>query len=359
MKKAEFRATRNILGIILILAAAVSNLKAVILDNGIDPANLGKGDWIYFIQAATNHLGGNVSRVQDLPTFLAYEKSQGINYIIVKAGDGGNDFNGHYSFPQFNSNLVFQAHAAGLHIFGYTRSYGTNVPGEIAMGAKVYNLGADGFVLDAEADWESSHLGTNGPALATQLCSGIKAQFPTKFLGHAPLSIISFHSSFPYAQFGYYCDTVMPQAYWQDGGLGALVSYSPSKMVARMDSEWSRWQRSLTGQWTNAIKPLAPIAQGWNPTSTNITTGAQITQFFNALKGDPRPVTAGGYKGVNFWRADLHTADIWTGIGSNTIGTTNSTQSTTTTHPQGHSAVQGNNATVAATASDYPPPTYR
>src|SRR3954447_6348449 len=24
------------------------------LDNGIDPANLGKGDWIYFLEAATN-----------------------------------------------------------------------------------------------------------------------------------------------------------------------------------------------------------------------------------------------------------------------------------------------------------------
>ncbi len=342
---------------LLLLAGFVFNVSGVIFDGGVDPANLGKGDWIYFIQSATNQLGGNVPSVHDLPTFMAYEKSQGIKYLIVKAGDGGNDFDGNYSFPQFNGTLVSQAHAAGLQIFGYTRSYGTNVPAEIALAAKVYNLGADGFVLDAEAEWESPTL-ANGPALATQLCSGIKAQFPTKFLGHAPLPIISFHSTFPYAQFGYYCDAVMPQDYWQDGGLGALVSYSPSNMVARMDSEWRTFQQSLKGDMTNAIKPLAPLAQGWNPTSTNITTGTQITQFFNALKTDPNPVTTGGYKGVNFWRADLHTADIWTGIGANTIGISNSLPSFTT-QPQDHSVAQGSNWTFTAVASGYPPPTYQ
>ncbi len=342
----------------MFLAMAVQNARGVILDNGIDPGNLGKGDWIYFIQDATNHLGGNVSGVHDLPTFMAYEKSQGINYIIVKAGDGGIDFDGNYAFPQFNSNLVVQAHAAGLQIFGYTRSYGTNVPSEIAMAAKIYSLAADGFVLDAEAEWESGAMGTNGPTRAVQLCSGIKAQFPTKFLGLSCLPIISFHSTFPFAQFGYYCDTTMPQDYWQDGGLGALVNYSPSNMVTRMDSEWRTWQQGLTGQWTNAIKPLAPTGQGWNPTSTNITTGAQITQFFNALKGDSNPVTAGGYKGVNFWRADLHTADMWTGIGGNTIGISNSVP-VITTQPQSLSVSPGSNVTFTAAATGYPPPAYQ
>ena len=32
--------------------------RAVIRDGGIDPANLGKGDWIYYMSAATNRLGG-------------------------------------------------------------------------------------------------------------------------------------------------------------------------------------------------------------------------------------------------------------------------------------------------------------
>lgn len=350
---------RSILAVAVMLVVSPGlNLGAAILDGGINPDNLGKGDWVYYMQYVTNHLGGNVPGVHDIPTFMAYEKSQGMNYIIVKAADGGIDFNGGYSSPQFNSNLVYQAHAAGLQIFGYTRSFGTNVPAEIAMAAKIYNLGADGFVLDAEAEWESSHLGANGPTLAIQLCSGIKAQFPAKFLGHAPLPIISYHTSFPYAQFGYYCDTVMPQDYWQDGGLGALVNYSPSNMVTRMDSEWRSWQQSLRGQWTNAIKPLAPLAQAWNPTATNITTGAQITQFLNALKGDPNPVTAGGYNGVSFWRADLHTADMWTGIGGNTIGKTNSAPSITTP-PQDRIVVLGKSATFTVAATGYPLPGYQ
>src|SRR5688572_4955699 len=42
--------------------------------------------------------------------------------------------------------------------------------------------------------------------------------------------------------------------------------------------------------------------------------------IFRSLKNDPTSVTAGGYRGVSFWRADLHTAAMWTEIGTNTIG---------------------------------------
>ncbi|MDB6124898.1 MAG: Fibronectin type domain protein [Pedosphaera sp.] len=101
------------------------------LDNGVDPANLGKGDWIYFMSAATNHLGGNVSSVHDIPTLMSYEKSQGMTHIIVKAGDAGTAFP--TSGPQFTISLVNAAHAAGLKIFAYSRSWGTNVTSEISL----------------------------------------------------------------------------------------------------------------------------------------------------------------------------------------------------------------------------------
>ncbi len=282
-----------------------------ILDGGIDPANLGKGDWIYYVSQATNKLGGNVTSVTNIPSFMAYEKNKGMNYIIVKSGTGSTNFNGGGTSPQFNSNLIAQAHAAGLKIFSYTRSYGDDVPGEIALATNDLAMGADGFVIDAETEWESGAQGTNGPSKALQYGQGIKAAFPTRFLAHAPFPYISLHSSLPYKEFGYYCDAVMPQDYWFS------IGKTPAQMVADMSSEWRNWQNGLTGQWTNSIKPIVAIGQA----DTASIPGTEITDFVNALKNDLNPATSGGYQAVNWWRADLHTAAQWTTIGTANIGT--------------------------------------
>jgi hypothetical protein len=275
------------------------------LDFGVDPNNLRKGDWIYFLSDATNKLGGNVLSVTNAASLFAYEKSQGMDYIVIKAGTGSTNFPSAGN-PQFTASLVTAAHNAGLKIFAYDRSYGTDIPGEIALATNCLNLGADGFVIDAEAEWEGL---ANNATAATNLLRGIKNVFPNRFLGHSPFMYISFHSSFPYKQFGLFCDAVMPQAYWHEFGITA------SACVTDMNNEWNNWQNSLTGSWTNAIKPIAPIGQGWNG-----VTSAEITSFYNSVKNIANPATKGGYKSVSFWRADLHTADMWTSIGGNSIG---------------------------------------
>ncbi|MEY2410171.1 MAG: hypothetical protein QOF48_2841 [Verrucomicrobiota bacterium] len=315
-------AAANVRCFVVALAAfflgLLSGSSAPIRDGGIDPANLGKGDWIYFLSAATNKLGGNVPGVVNIPTLMAYYKSQGMKYFMIKVGTGSTNFNGSGSSWQLSSNLVYQAHAAGLWIFPYTRSYGDDVQGEINMASACFALGADGWVIDAEAEWESSRLGANGPALATQYGNGLRALFPTKFIAHAPFPIISFHSSFPYREFGLFCDTVMPQAYWK-----SIYGNNPNAvgiMFTNMNNEYRTWQGNLTGNWTNAIKPLAPIAQGYSPATNEITTGAEIDEFYDRLRTNPNPASVTGYKGISFWRADLHTPDMWPAIGTNSIG---------------------------------------
>jgi len=295
-----------------LLLAAMSfnpNASAKLLDNGIDSANLGKGDWIYFMSQATNKLGGHVTTVHDIPTLMSYEKSQGMKYVIIKAGEGSTNFPT-TGAAQFTSNLCYQAHTAGLKIFGYTRSYGVNIPGEISIITGAIAKGADGYLIDAETEWESSgNVGGNGPALATQLCNGIKGAFPTRFLAHSPLPIISLHSTFPYKEFGIGCDAVMPQDYWYTMGL------TPAAMIAQMDTEWRHWQNSLTGSDTNAIKPIVPLGEADN----SAMPSSDITTFCNTLNGDTKCVTVGGYHGVSWWRADLHTAAQWTTIASSTV----------------------------------------
>src|SRR5215204_1125395 len=170
---------------LLLFVVALPNLGAV-RDGGIDPWNLGKGDWIYFMSAATNKLGGNVPSVTNETSLMLFYKSQGIRYIIIKAATSDTLFNGSYNRPQFSSNLCNIAHAHGIWIMGYNRSYGENVAAEIGISDYVFNQGADGFVWDAEGEWESDNpwIGANGPAKAWQLCSTVRSNWPTKFLAH-------------------------------------------------------------------------------------------------------------------------------------------------------------------------------
>src|ERR1035438_10878696 len=53
-----------------------------IRDGGINPSNLGKGEWLYYMSSATNQLGGYVPSVTDENSLMLYLKSQGTRYVI-------------------------------------------------------------------------------------------------------------------------------------------------------------------------------------------------------------------------------------------------------------------------------------
>ena len=326
----------RLLLVLLVGFAVVMPASGVIRDGGIDPANLGKGDWVYSMTDATNRLGGHVNSVTNETSLMLFYRSQGIRYFIVKAATNAKLFNGCYGSPQFTSALVNIAHANGILIFGYNRSYGSNVLAEIAISDYVFNQGADGFVWDAEAEWENNQpwIGNNGPVLAWQLCSTVRSNWPTKFLAHAPFPIISYHSSFPYKEFGYWCDTVMPQIY-HSGWTGVVGTASGG--INWSDVNWANWQRSLVGAssvidgvtiyWTNAIRPLAPVENVYGPRGSSLCEGTaaplndkDVMEFIDYLSADPHCVTPGGYNGVNFWRTDLHGPVQWANIKAGTSG---------------------------------------
>jgi uncharacterized repeat protein (TIGR02543 family) len=324
-----------VMAAILLIQITALHLPAQIRDGDIDPWNLGKGDWIYSMTDATNKLGNHVSSVTNENSLMLFYKSQGIRYFIVKAATSDQLFNGCYSFPQFTANLVNIAHANGLLIFGYNRSYGSNIVGEISVADYVFGQGADGFVFDAEAEWESasSWIGNNGPGLAWQLCSNVRSNWPTRFLAHAPFPIIYLHSSFPYKEFGYWCDAVMPQIYHFSATKG-----SQSAAINWSDINWRTWQTSLSTlpatninglavYWTNSIKPLAPINDVYGPAGSSPCEGTtspypdtHVLEFIDYLAADPMPQTRGGYQGVNFWRADLHGPTQWAYVKASTSG---------------------------------------
>lgn len=285
--------------------------RAGLLDNGVDPANLGKGDWIWYLSTCENQLGGYIPAVTNLQSLINWETNHGMQWITVKCGDGGS------IWSQFDSNLVATAHEAGLKIFGWAYAYGNNVQGEINVALNALNLGADGFIIDAEIEYETT---ADNAAKASLYAGTIKSNYPTRFLAHAPFPLISLHSGFPYVAFGTNCDAVMPQAYWASiGGPSYAVT-----MVTRLNAEWRNWQNSLTGPATNAIKPIVPIGQGFNSVNGDVD-GTQIAEFVNALDTNTPPATAGGYKGLSWWSCQHHGAppDKWPAIGACYFGTSN------------------------------------
>jgi len=267
------------------------------LAHGIDPTNLGKGDWIWEMSACQTALG--VSTPQAV---INYEAAKGMRWITVKGADGGDTA----SWTQFNTTLISEAHAAGLKIFAWAYVYGnkfSNLQGEINAALYLLGLGADGFIIDAESEYEGQSVA------AAQYCQAIRAQYPNTFLAYAPFPYISLHQSYPYIEFGTNCHAVMPQDYW------TTIGVSVTNMVRDMDTEWRNWQNGLNGIYTNAIKPIVPIGQGYSG-----VPGSEITAFVNLLKNDASPASRTGYRGVSFWSCQHHSADEWNAIGAATIG---------------------------------------
>lgn len=320
---------------VLLAASALGQLR----DGGIDPKNLGKGVWIYSMTDATNKVGGHITSVTNITSLMQFFHVAGLRYCIIKAATSDQLFNACYATPQFNSNLVNIAHANGIAVFGYNRSYGSNIVGEVAIADYIFKQGADGFVFDAEAEWETGHAWiTNGPVQAWQLCSTVRSNWPNKFLAHAPFPIIYLHSTFPYKEFGYWCDVVMPQIYHFSS---AGIKGSPSAAINWSDVNWWTWQKSLFAlpttninglvvNWTNAIKPIIPLQDVYGEVVTGgiiceAAAGAvypdkDVLEFADYSAADPHTQTTGGYRGVNYWRLDTIGTNQWANITAGTSG---------------------------------------
>jgi hypothetical protein len=333
---------RALATVALLLAASLP--ASALLDNGVDPAHLGKGDWIWEMNLMEANNG--LSSVQAVVDF---EKAKGMQFLIVKCCDGEvSNYNG----GQFNTDLITRCHAAGLKIFGFGYVYGTyygsgQVAGEIA--AAIYEMGIkdssgvpmDGFLIDAEIEYNGQS------ASAITYCQGIRAQYPTRCLMHSPYPVPSYNESFPYIEFGRYCDAVFLQDYWYDQ-FASSGGMTPAAMLSLQNSDWIYWQ----GVWQSegdgsSVKPLYPIGQGFQGDSPTQIPGSQLTDFYNAVKSANPCATAGGYQGISFWDGQDHMTDMWNAIAAMTFVT----PPAITNQPVSLTNCQGSSATFSVTAT--------
>jgi hypothetical protein len=253
---------------------------------------------------------------------MKFLKNKGFKWIIVKAGNANDGpVSGSWG-TNFNPALIKAAHDAGLKIFGYHFTYGGETPssgvtttpeGEKAVMHEIMSLNPDGLVIDAEGDWEKN---PNANAVAEDYGKDFKTRYPDKFLAHAPFPYVHLHTAFPYQGFGKYVDAVMPQMYWKT----ISIAQTPEKIIADVDTDWKALynQFKATGH-SDSIKPIVPIGQGYDPSSTKPTPGIEVTRFYDDLRNDTDPASPFGYNGVSFWSVQHHTEDLWNAIGAGTL----------------------------------------
>jgi hypothetical protein len=175
-----------IAGAILLAASA-----APALDNGVDPNNLGKGYWVWYLSTTYTNLGLAQGDIDGLMQKL---DDMGCDWVTVKSANGTG------AWAQFTPELVQAAHNKGLKIFGWSYVYGDDPVNEGVAAIDSLNKGADGFIIDAEGEFKTKY------TQATTLVNTIRGSYPNRFLAYAPYAYIQYHGTYPWIEFGSGCD---------------------------------------------------------------------------------------------------------------------------------------------------------
>jgi len=204
----------------------------------------GRGMWIWrWVQAED----GNLDRV------IARARSAGLQWITIKGGDGLS------WWSQLTLNLVRELQQAGFKVLGWVYAYGNSPQNEAAVANHVLDLGCDGLIIDAEAEYEGK------PLMAEAYMKAIRAAHPGAFIAYSSFPLISKHPKFPYIEFGRYCDASMPQCYWK------LIGFSPKVMMNRTKQEWDDWGAKMkVNGFGDSVVPLVPVGQGFNVSPVEI-----------------------------------------------------------------------------------------
>jgi hypothetical protein len=338
---------------------SVTGSPAVLTINQFPPVGAasvltGKGEWIWKISDALTATGS--ANIQEL---LQYEINNGINYVVVKAGEGNN----FYGNKEIFINLVGLARQLSLSqpdkplkVFGFHYVYG----GSLDAGTKTSNFcentdpvtegniaitilqtGVDGLVIDAELkyfDNNPSRILCNGkPPPMKAATAALKyittirnnTAYTNAFLAHSPFPIPTspsglkeagplYDTPFPFMTFGENTQAVLPQTYYRFWD----QNQTPNEIVHAMNTAWITVQKSWTNnKHSNAVKPIFPIGYGNGIRSNgspvcngNTTNGQDITDFISVLKTINPSASESGYTGVSFFRTECQSADIWNAI---------------------------------------------
>jgi len=231
--------------------------------------------WIWYVSASS---AGRLSAI--LSTARAY----GLSTVVIKSGDGA------AYWPQFNSALVSQLHAARLRACAWQYVYGSHPILEAEVGAAAVRAGADCLVIDAEAEYQGRYV--QAQQYLRKLRQLVGAGYPLALAG---FPYVDYHPAFPYSVFlgpgGAQYDA--PQMYWREIGvsvdgvyahtysynllfgrpidpLGEVAGNPPPDQVVRFRQlsraytaggvTWWDWQEASARDWRALSQPAGSLA---------------------------------------------------------------------------------------------------
>jgi hypothetical protein len=243
---------------------------------------IGKGMWIWQIP---NCEGGNVSTIANMAA------AAGFSHILIKIADGPVVYNKDKTTgADLIPPLVSALRAKGIGVWGWQYVYGYNPTGEAAIAIsqmKKYQM--DGYVIDAEAEYEQS----GRAAVATTFMSALRAGLPSTPVALCSFRWPTYHPSFPWNAFLSKCDINMPQVYW-------MSAHNPASQLTRSLTEFKA---------ISPVRPLIPTGPAFYESSWSPTT-ADDTAFLDTAKSL-------GMTAANFFSWDdcrKHLPSVWTAI---------------------------------------------
>ncbi|GAB4523470.1 MAG: hypothetical protein Fur0018_06310 [Anaerolineales bacterium] len=229
----------------------------------------GKG---YYIWKIAQCEGGNVQAIAQTA------RQAGLTYVLIKVANGVSTYNFDWQHKiDMVPPLVQALKAQGLQAWGWQYVYGNDPLQEADMAiARVTQLGLDGFIVNAEAEYKQP----GKAAAAETYMKRLRKALPNTPLGLSSYRFPSYHPQLPWKEFLTYCDYNMPQVYW-------MQNHNPAAQLRQTVREF---------QGRTPMRPLVPTGatfseHNWTPAET------EVLEFLNTAQSLNLPA-------VNFWSWD-------------------------------------------------------
>jgi len=242
----------------------------------------GKGMMIWQIP---NCESGNVTTIANMAA------AGGFSHILIKIADGSYAYNRDKTTgADLIPPLVSALRAKGIGVWGWHYIYGVNPTGEASIAiSQMKKYGMDGYVIDAEAEFEKSGMTT----AASTYMSALRAGLPSTPIALCSFRWPTYHPSFPWKAFLDKCDLNMPQVYW-------MSAHNPATQLTRSLTEF---------QAISPFRPLTPTGPAFYESSW-APTADEVVSFLNTAKN--LGMTAANFFSWDDCRKNLPA--VWTAI---------------------------------------------
>ncbi|MGD0003536.1 MAG: nuclear transport factor 2 family protein [Anaerolineaceae bacterium] len=221
----------------------------------------------FFIWKIKDSEGGNAK------TIASVAKASGFTHVLIKIADSTYPNNvDPVTKADYCPPVVSALHAADIQVWGWHYVYGNGIPEAQTAVSRVKHLGLDGYVIDAEVEYQEPGKEVEAGKFMTELRKG---------LHNLPIALCSFrfptlHMNFPWKPFLDQCDLNMPQVYWE----GAH------------DNAGAQLQRCVREfQAMAPYRPIVPVgpvyrANGWGATPSEIKEFLDTAKTLNLQAAD-------------------------------------------------------------------------